>query len=355
MDLPTVKIENSAKPNKHLISFSFHSQIDELFEKKFLSQTKQLANGSHIKIFSRKRRGYSNNFMYSCHLCGLTDLGDEQALHLHVMDKMHRDLFNLKLLPMRSWMQEVVVEEDKNTCQLGDCSQLKSMLDNLCKMNLKPKNSEVEKPKNLKRFLSSEKSQSSMTKRRRLRSPTERRSRSRSRKSSKWVWKRSFSRIFEEFSAFHRRRYRGSSKNRRDESSDSSSHASPRRVRGPQNRNDACDDPPPSFLSICRLLVTLEQFISKYSNDISRLFSLSLSLERESIGSSNSLLTLDNLKLLDQIKNHMKDQIIHGHMPVKMLGIARTFVNDFERLVKENGPVKVKQENMLIDIEMPEF
>lgn len=113
------------------------------------------------------------------------------------------------------------------------------------------------------------------------------------------------------------------------------------------------DDPPPTFLSICRLLVTLEQHISKFSVEIMRLFSLSLSLERQEVGSSNELLTMDNLNFLAQLKHYLKDQIVEGELPQQMLGVARTFVNDFDRLVLEKVPKDSgRKEEPLIDIEM---
>ena len=116
--------------------------------------------------------------------------------------------------------------------------------------------------------------------------------------------------------------------------------------------NPIFDDPPPSFLSICRYLVTLEQHISKYSNDISRLFSLSLEFERKEAGSSNELLTADNMKFLAELQIQIKEQIVLGILPQQMHRIAKSFVNDLARLVQKNAE---KKEKMLIDIEMPQI
>lgn len=163
-------------------------QIDQLFEEKFLNQTKQLSTGQTIKILSRKCRRNQTNFVYSCHLCGFIDLGDEQALHLHVTDKMHRELLKLPKLPFRNWMKEVVVQEEKHEkpCTLGcgsDCSDLKAMVDNMCGLKKEPNTEQM--PRNLKRASTSKSSGSSKLKHRRSRSPKARESRSRSRKAAK--------------------------------------------------------------------------------------------------------------------------------------------------------------------------
>lgn len=187
------------------------SQIDQLFEEKILAQTKKLANGKEIKIFSRRTRGSSGNYMYSCHLCGFIDLGDEKALHLHVIDKMHRDLLKLELLPMRSWMKESIVEDQqqhevKQPCALGcgDCSDLKAMLESMCGIkstkakpgslvnaatqsfaNIRKDDGTPRTSANLKRSSTSKETGFSKEKKRRHRSPKARRSRSKSRKSTK--------------------------------------------------------------------------------------------------------------------------------------------------------------------------
>ena len=152
-----------------------------------MNQTKQLADGRTIKILSRKYRRNNTNFLYSCHLCGFIDLGDEQALHLHVTDKMHRELFKLPKLPFRSWMKEVIMEEDKH-CSLGcgDCSDLKAMVDNMCGVK-KESNAEklVKMSRNLKRPSESKSSGPSKLKRHRSKSPKARKHRSRSRKGAK--------------------------------------------------------------------------------------------------------------------------------------------------------------------------
>lgn len=203
MDLETDTVSWLDHYTDRAFTSSFPFQIDELFEQKFLSQTKKLANGKEIRIFSRQARG--NSFIYSCHLCGFIELGDELALHLHVMDKMHKSLLNLKLLPLKSWMKEVVVEEkevaDKKPCALGcgDCSDLKAMLESMCGM--KPTGKTTSKAttsfsnvnrSSLKRTATPDKggSSRSLEKKRRDRSPKARRSRSRSRKSTKWVGQR---------------------------------------------------------------------------------------------------------------------------------------------------------------------
>lgn len=178
-----------------------------------------------------------------------------------------------------------------------------------------------------------------------------------------------FKSFFEEFwqtLSDHRHRRRSTSRKRRSSyeypSSPESDHtyARPSASETPRKLirvKQSFEDPPPTFLSICRFLITLEEHISKYSQDINRLFTSSLSLERDKPGSSNELLTTDNLKLLEQLKHHLKDQIVEGFLPLRMLSIARSFVNDFDRLVKENVPevkeeVVEKKPEMLIDIEM---
>lgn len=113
---------------------------------------------------------------------------------------------------------------------------------------------------------------------------------------------------------------------------------------------------PTTFLSVCRFLVTLEQHISKFSTEINSLFSSSLNLERQETGASNQLLTNNTLKFMAKIKRHLKDQIVLGMLPMKMLTVARSFVNEFDQLVQENelkcSPTVDKQKKMLIDYEM---
>lgn len=163
-----------------------------------MNQRKKLANGKEIKIFSRQPRGNSGNFIYSCHLCGFIDLGNEQALQMHIVDQMHRDLLKLPTLPFRSWMKEVVIEEQKSKpCALGcgDCSDLKTMLERMCGMTKTAKIDQHSTAKNvikvesrtgnLKRMTASDANGSSKEKRRRHRSPEQRKSRSRNRKSAK--------------------------------------------------------------------------------------------------------------------------------------------------------------------------
>lgn len=122
------------------------------------------------------------------------------------------------------------------------------------------------------------------------------------------------------------------------------------------NRSEFDQNPATTFLSICRYLVTLEQHISKYSTDIKGLFMSSLELERQKTGSSNKLLTTNNLKILGDLKHHLKDQIVLGLLPMKMLGVARSFVNEFDQLVKENEtlrtPPAMNKKKLLIDFEL---
>lgn len=111
-----------------------------------------------------------------------------------------------------------------------------------------------------------------------------------------------------------------------------------------------------TFLSVCRYLVTLETHISKFSNEINGLFTSSLNLERQETGSSNQLLSSKTLSLLANLKHHLKDQIVLGIIPIKMLGVARSFVNEFDQLLKENevieAPPVEEKKKLLIDFEL---
>jgi hypothetical protein len=107
-------------------------------------------------------------------------------------------------------------------------------------------------------------------------------------------------------------------------------------------------------MSICRLLITLEQFISKYSTEIHRLFTSSLAQERKKIGSSNDLLTVDNLNFLALLKHHLKDRIVQGELPKLMLGVARSFVNDFDQLIQGKVVGNSSEVGPLNDVEMPQ-
>lgn len=92
------------------------------------------------------------------------------------------------------------------------------------------------------------------------------------------------------------------------------------------------DDPEPSFMSVCRYLITLEEHVAKYSNEIRALFNLSLKMEREKIGSSNQLLTKENFEKLAELKYYLNDQIVLGLVPETMVVVARSFVNELGRL-----------------------
>lgn len=94
------------------------------------------------------------------------------------------------------------------------------------------------------------------------------------------------------------------------------------------------NDPKPTFLSVCRYLKTLEEYLGDYSSDIKSFFQRALDMERQATGSSNKLLTDENEERLTNLKNFLKDKIEHKLIPEKMLGIARTFVNEFLELME---------------------
>lgn len=103
------------------------------------------------------------------------------------------------------------------------------------------------------------------------------------------------------------------------------------------------DDPEPSFISICRFLITLEEYITAYSNEIRIWFNLSLKMEREKIGSSNQLLTKEVFKKFVDLKFNLKDQIVLGLLPEMMVGVARSFVNELGRIkLAENVDGNIK-------------
>lgn len=94
---------------------------------------------------------------------------------------------------------------------------------------------------------------------------------------------------------------------------------------------------------ICRYLITLESHISEYSNEIKSFFNLSLNKEREVFGSSNQLLTEEIIKKLMKLKEYLKDQIVLGLIPQKMLGVARSFINDFDQLKSDQNIPKAEK------------
>lgn len=181
-------------------------QIERLFQEKFLSQTKNLANGKKIKIFSRKLQT-DGSFNYSCHLCGATEVGNEHELHIHVKSRLHSSLMELKIIPLRSWMESVVIsdETEKKPCALGcgDCSDLKQLLESVCGIKSQVKKRKEEKITNSNlanlRKSSHRETEEKSCKRKRMKSPSRKklrnlkeeerfRSRSQSRKSSyRWA------------------------------------------------------------------------------------------------------------------------------------------------------------------------
>lgn len=81
-----------------------------------------------------------------------------------------------------------------------------------------------------------------------------------------------------------------------------------------------------------------------FSSQIKNLFAQSLALEREEVYSSNKLLVPANIAVLEHLKHFLKDQVVSGFLPDKMFLVARTFVNEYDRLMNETNPIKVEKD-----------
>lgn len=83
----------------------------------------------------------------------------------------------------------------------------------------------------------------------------------------------------------------------------------------------------PTFLSMCRQLTSLEDFLEdNLKSGVKDLFLKSVELERNSIGSSNTLLTMENLDFLFNIKSALSKRL--DTIPFKFLRFINLFYDD---------------------------
>jgi hypothetical protein len=83
----------------------------------------------------------------------------------------------------------------------------------------------------------------------------------------------------------------------------------------------------PTFLSMCRQLTSLEDFLEdSLRTGVKDLFLKSIELERNSLGSSNTLLTMENLDFLFVVKASLSKRL--DTIPFKFLRFINLFYDD---------------------------
>lgn len=88
-------------------------QHNMMIKERFLSKTKYLVNGSLFYIYSKKI--LNSNNIYSCNLCGVSEIVNENGLYFHDESILHRELSKLDSVPYKKWMKDCIVIEKSTT------------------------------------------------------------------------------------------------------------------------------------------------------------------------------------------------------------------------------------------------
>lgn len=66
-------------------------QVELEVERHVLTSTIKLSDGTQELVFSRKpKRGPQNNILYTCILCGVSELSGERCLYTHIAGRKHQ-------------------------------------------------------------------------------------------------------------------------------------------------------------------------------------------------------------------------------------------------------------------------
>lgn len=108
-----------------------------------------------------------------------------------------------------------------------------------------------------------------------------------------------------------------------------------------------------TFMSMCRQITSLEDFLDdNLRNGVKDLFQKSIELERNSIGSSNMLLTMETLDFLFSIKSSLSKRL--DSIPFKYLRFINLFYDDMLHFT-EIFAIKTKMLKVRMDMDIDNF
>lgn len=80
-----------------------------MIRQRFLEKTMELVYGGLFYVYSKKIS--SSNTVYSCNLCGVSNIINENDLYLHDESVLHRELSKLESVPYKKWMKHCLVSD----------------------------------------------------------------------------------------------------------------------------------------------------------------------------------------------------------------------------------------------------
>lgn len=83
---------------KNFQKFLYIFQAEKELEKHLLNTTIKLSDGTRVKVFSRGERNEMQLFLYSCLICGVSNLPGERVLHTHIQGRKHQAKLTLPYL-----------------------------------------------------------------------------------------------------------------------------------------------------------------------------------------------------------------------------------------------------------------
>ncbi|KAG5677366.1 hypothetical protein PVAND_007130 [Polypedilum vanderplanki] len=272
--------------------------LDKQFRKEFLTQSKRLACGDKkVLIFTRKLENFK--YIYSCNLCGVL-VGSEAYLDRHLNDKTHKELMKLDVLPYRSFMAGALISNEKMQIE-PNYDPINSLQHMLKTMNI-DNNREFESNDFKSYFKIDHDSNESSDMEYQDSSTGDEENEYKKRKKNQ-------KKILRSHKRFERKRIRALEKSgiynlviqKRRKFSGS------KFILPTLEDYDFPKEPEPSFMTLCRHLVTLERFIDNITmTRIRQLFTKSIELEREEFGLSDTIIDSEILKFLHSIQSSIE-------------------------------------------------
>jgi hypothetical protein len=260
-------------------------QHNVMIKERFLSKTKYLVNGSLFYVYSKKI--YNSNNIFSCNLCGVSEIVNENGLYFHDESTLHRELSKLDSVPYKKWMKDCIVS-DKST--KSEPSK---------KLKLVPTTTELDETRNELKCSSNNNNRHDSVD-----------------KGSK---KKHIPESYKNFSIKYE-----SSNDSSDSDSENAKYQATNRYRSYSEGDHITTR---TFLSMCRQLTSLEDFLDdNLRTEVKSLFLKSIELERNAIGSSNTLLTMETLDFLFSIKASLSKRL--DTIPFKFLRFINLFYDD---------------------------
>ncbi|KAL7050428.1 hypothetical protein ACKWTF_004079 [Chironomus riparius] len=259
-------------------------QHNMMIKERFLSKTKYLVNGSLFYIYSKKI--LNSNNIYSCNLCGVSEIVNENGLYFHDESILHRELSKLDSVPYKKWMKDCIVIDRSTTREPRK------------KLKLVPTAIELNESQNELKCTSNDciNIHDSVD------------------KGNK---KKHIPKSYKNFSIKYE------SSNSSDSDNENTKYQASNRFRSFSEGDQTLR----TFLSMCRQLTSLEDFLDDdLRTEVKSLFLKSIELERNSIGSSNTLLTMETLDFLFSIKASLSKRL--DTIPFKFLRFINLFYDD---------------------------